>query len=145
VIYITSRVKYIVQCAFYCSPLHFISLIYPLLEATEIEKAKVFIIVEIIEYVPNSVVIRTIIRKTTGNVSAVSFDSGEVLTEKISPFDTFIQIIDGKAEILINDIPSLLETGQSIIIPAHTRNTIKANVRFKMLSTIIKSGFEELS
>jgi quercetin dioxygenase-like cupin family protein len=113
--------------------------------AAEIEKAKVFIIVEIIEYIPNSVVIRTIIRKTTGNVSAVSFDSGEVLTEKISPFDTFIQIIDGKAEILINDIPSMLETGESIIIPAHARNTIKANVRFKMLSTIIKSGYEDLS
>ena len=115
------------------------------MDTTEIEKAKIFIIVEIIEYVPNSVVIRTIIRKTTGNVSAVSFDSGEVLTEKISPFDTFIQIIDGKAEILINDIPSLLETGESIIIPAHARNTIKANVRFKMLSTIIKNGYEELA
>jgi len=115
------------------------------LETSEIEKAKTFIIVEIIEYIPNSVVIRTIIRKTTGNVSAVSFDSGEVLTEKISPFDTFIQIIDGKAEIVIDDRSSLLNTGESIIIPAHTRNTIKANVRFKMLSTIIKSGYEEVS
>ena len=117
----------------------------PAVETSEIEKAKTFIIVEIIEYIPNSVVIRTIIRKTTGNVSAVSFDSGEILTEKISPFDTFIQIIDGKAEIVIDDRSSLLNTGESIIIPAHARNTIKANVRFKMLSTIIKSGYEEVS
>jgi hypothetical protein len=36
----------------------------------------------------------------------------------------------------------LLDTGQSIIIPAHTRNIIKANERFKMISTIIKSGYE---
>ncbi|MDZ7776149.1 MAG: hypothetical protein U5L09_11390 [Bacteroidales bacterium] len=41
---------------------------------TELEKAKILIIVEIIEYVSNSVVIKTIIKKTTGNVSAVSFD-----------------------------------------------------------------------
>lgn len=115
------------------------------MENQEIEKGTTFIIVEIIEYVPNSVVIRTIIRKTTGNVSAVSFDSGESLTEKISPFDTFIQIIDGKAEIVIDGRSSMLETGQSMIIPAHARNTIKANVRFKMLSTIIKSGYEEMS
>jgi quercetin dioxygenase-like cupin family protein len=114
-------------------------------ENQEIEKGKTFIIVEIIEYVPNAVVIRTIIRKTTGNVSAVSFDSGESLTEKISPFDTFIQIIDGKAEIVIDGNSSMLDTGQSMIIPAHARNTIKANVRFKMLSTIIKSGYEEMS
>jgi len=107
-----------------------------------IEKSKVFIIVEIIEYVPNAVVIKTIIKKTTGNVTAVSFDSGEILTEKISPFDTFIQIIEGKAEILINDKSETLSTGESIIIPAHSRNSIKANERFKMISTIIKSGYE---
>jgi quercetin dioxygenase-like cupin family protein len=114
------------------------------MENSEFEKSKAFIIVEIIEYIPNSVVIKTIIKKTTGNVSAVSFDSGEILTEKISPFDTFIQIIDGKAEIVIDKISYLLETGESIIIPAHSRNIIKANVRFKMLSTIIKSGYEDL-
>lgn len=115
------------------------------MENTELEKAKIFIIVEIIEYIPNSVVIKTIIKKTTGNVSAVSFDSGETLTEKISPFDTFIQVIDGKAVIVIDDVSNLLDTGESIIIPAHSRNTIKANVRFKMISTIIKSGYDEVS
>lgn len=111
----------------------------------EHEKAKSFIIVEIIEYVPNSVVIKTIIKKTTGNVTVSSFDIGEALTEKTSPFDTFIQVIDGKAEIVINGISNLLNTGDSIIIPAHSRNIIKANVRFKIISTIIKSGYEEVN
>lgn len=111
----------------------------------EFDKSKAFIIVEIIEYVPNSAVIKTIIKKTTGNVSAVSVDTGEALGIKTSPFDTFIQIIDGKAEILIDDISNQLETGQSIIIPAHSSNTIKANERFKMISTVIKSGYEEFS
>jgi quercetin dioxygenase-like cupin family protein len=111
-------------------------------EGGEVEKAKAFIIVEIIEYVPNSVVIKTIIKKTTGNISAVSFDTGEAMTEKISPFDTFVQIIDGKAEIVIDGASNVLETGQSIIIPAHTSNVVKANERFKMISTIIKSGYE---
>ena len=115
------------------------------MEDSEIEKCKAFILLEILEYVPNAVLIKTIVKKTTGNVSAVSFDSGEALTEKISPFDTFIQIIEGKAEILINGVSNMLNTGQSIIIPAHARNTIKANERFKMISTIIKSGYDELS
>jgi len=109
---------------------------------TEVEKAKAFIIVEKIEYVPNSVVIKTIIKKTSGNVSAISCDSGEALAEKIIPFDTFVQIIDGKAEMIIDGISNLLETGESIIIPAHTSNSIKANERFKMISTILKSGYE---
>lgn len=114
------------------------------MDYTEQEKGKTFIVVEIIEYVPNSVVIKTIIKKTTGNVTVSSFDSGEALTEKTSPFDTFIQVIDGKAEIVINEQSHLLETGQAIIVPAHSRNIIKANVRFKILSTVIKSGYEEV-
>src|ERR1051326_7040252 len=113
----------------------------PVLKNFEVKKSLCFIIVKLIEYAPNSVVIKTILRKTTGNVSAVSFDIGETLAEKTSPFDTFIQIIDGKAEILIDNKSHSLETGQAIIVPAHARNTIKANERFKMLSTIIKSGY----
>jgi quercetin dioxygenase-like cupin family protein len=108
----------------------------------EVEKSKGFIIVEIIEYVPNSIVIKTIIKKTTGNVSAVSVDAGEALAEKVIPFDTFVQIIDGKAEIVIDGVSNLLTTGQSIIVPAHLSNSVKANERFKMISTIIKSGYE---
>ncbi|MDZ7694279.1 MAG: cupin domain-containing protein [Balneolaceae bacterium] len=115
------------------------------MEPLELEKSKAMIIVEIIEYVPDSVVIKTIIEKSTGNINAVSFDSGEKLEEKISPFDTFIQIIDGKAEIIIEGKSNLLETGQSIIIPAHARNSFKANDRFKMISTVIKSGYEEIT
>jgi quercetin dioxygenase-like cupin family protein len=108
----------------------------------EIEKAKAHIIDEIIEYVPNSVVIKSIIKKTTGNISAVSFDTGEALTKRIIPFDTFVQIIDGRAEIEIDGISNLLATGQSIIIPAHSSNIFRAKERFKMISTIIKSGYE---
>lgn len=109
---------------------------------TELEKSISHIIVEIIEYVPNSVVIKTIIKKSTGNISVMSFDSGEGLTEKTSPFDTFAQIIEGKAEIVIDKKSHLLESGQGIIIPAHTSNLIQPNGRFKMILTIIKSGYE---
>ena len=110
----------------------------------EVEKSKMHIMIEIIEYVPNSVVTKTIIRKTTGNVSVVAIDTGENLAEKISPFDTFVQIIDGDAEIVIDEKLHILKTGEAIIIPAHTSHSVKANDRFKMVSTVIKSGYEEI-
>jgi len=108
-----------------------------------IESSKTHILIEIIEYVPSSVVSKTIIRKTTGNISVVAIDTGEALAEKISPFDTFIQVIEGKAEIVINEESNNLQTGQAIIIPAHASNIIRANERFKMISTVIKSGYED--
>jgi len=112
---------------------------------TEFSNSEAFEVVDVIEYIPHSVVIKSIIKRITGNISAVSFDSGEILCGKISAFETFIQIIDGKAEVVIDEKSFLLETGQSIIIPAHSRNTIKANEKFKMISTHIKSGYEELN
>ena len=72
----------------------------------------------------------------------MSFDSGEGLTENTSPFDTYAQIIEGKAEVVIAGKSIMLETGQSIIIPAHKPTIVKANERFKMITTVIKSGYE---
>jgi quercetin dioxygenase-like cupin family protein len=112
------------------------------LQENELEKSTAHIIVEIIEYMENAVVTKTIIKKSTGNISVMSFDSGEGLTEKTSPFDTFAQIIDGEAEIVIDKVTTVLQSGQGIIIPAHVSNFIKPNGRFKMILTIIKSGYE---
>jgi quercetin dioxygenase-like cupin family protein len=111
-------------------------------DINQLEKAKSHILVEIIEYITDSVVTKTIIKKSTGNISIMSFDSGEGLTEKTSPFDTFAQIIEGKAEIVIDKVSNHLASGQGIVIPAHAPNFIKANGRFKMILTIIKSGYE---
>jgi len=112
------------------------------MKAPDIEIGTAHIIVEIIEYIPNSVVSKTIINKSTGNVSVMSFDSGEGLLEKTSPFDTFAQVIDGKAEIVIEGVSHFLNTGQGMVIPAHRSNVINANERFKMILTVIKSGYE---
>ena len=105
----------------------------------EIEKEKSHIIVEIVQYIPNAVLSKTIIKKITGNITASSFDAGEELAEKTSPFDNYIQIIDGTAEVTIKDKTHKLTLGQGIIIPAHATHCFNANVKFKMISTDRKS------
>ena len=109
---------------------------------TEVEKSKAHITVEIIEYVPNSVVIKTILKKSTGSVTVMSVDSGEGLAEKTTAFDTYAQVIEGKADIVIAGVSNILYTGQSIVIPAHAPNFIRPNGQFKMILTVIKSGYE---
>ena len=110
---------------------------------TELAKSTPHIIVEILEYVPNSVLIRTIIKKTTGNITVTSVDAGEELAEKTCPFDTFIQIIDGAAHVTISDRKYSLRLGEGIIIPAHAAHCFNATEQFKMIATIIKSGYED--
>lgn len=111
-------------------------------DKTEVAKSIPHIIVELIEYVPNAVVSKTILKKTTGNVTVSSLDAGEELGEKTLAFDNYIQIIDGSAEVNINDKTYKLKLGEGITIPAHMKHCFNAAQQFKMLSTIIKSGYE---
>ncbi len=111
--------------------------------AHEIEKSKVHIIVEIIEYMPNAVVSKTIIKKTSGNVTITSFAADEELAEKKSPYDTYIQIIDGAAEVIINGKKYQLNVGDGIVVPVNAPYSINAYEKFKMISTIIKSAADE--
>lgn len=111
---------------------------------TEFEKSKAFIVADIIDYGANSILIRNILRKTTGNVTVVAFDAGEAITGKTSAFDTFILIIEGQASITVDDHQMLLGVGHAIIIPAHAVSAIRGIERFKMLSTVVKSGYEDI-
>ena len=65
------------------------------------------------------------------------------MAEKTSPFDNYIQIIDGSAEISIDGKTYKLKLGQGIIIPAHAKHSFNADKKFKMISTVIKSGYED--
>lgn len=108
----------------------------------EVEKGVGFITEDVIEYVSESVKVKSIINKITGNVNVMSFDTGEGIEKKTLAFDSLLQIIDGNAEIIINGNSIFLAAGQSIVIPAHSPNEVKANERFKMIHTVIKSGYE---
>ena len=112
--------------------------------ASEIEKSKVHCATDIAEYLPNAVVSRIIVCKITGNITTTSFDRGEELPEKSTPFDTYIQIIDGEAEVVIGEKTFQLNQGEAIVIPAHAQHRFNAAKRFKMITTVIKSGYEDL-
>ena len=113
------------------------------LTSQEVEKSKVHIIVEILEYMPNAVVSKTIIKKTSGNVTVASFAADEELAEKKSPYDTFIQIIDGAAEVIVNEKKYQIKAGDGMIVPANAPYCINAHEKFKMISTVVKSATDE--
>ena len=108
----------------------------------EFKKTKVFNINDLTHYAPQSVVMKDVMKKNTGNVSVISVDKGKQIIEELSRFDHLIHITEGKAEIIIGNQSYQLTSGQAIIIPANSKSTIIAHEKFKMISTIIKSGYE---
>ncbi|MGI5991257.1 MAG: cupin domain-containing protein [Methanosarcina sp.] len=102
-------------------------------------KARVFKAENLIEYQEGSVVSKEIIRKDTGTVTIFAFDKGEGLSEHTAPFDAMVQVIDGKVEITISGNRSILEKGDTIIMPANEPHALHALEKFKMILIMIRS------
>lgn len=112
-------------------------------EFPALPKSIPYIIVELLEYTPNANVVKTILKKSTGVISVMSFEMSEGLIGKYSSYETFAQIIEGNIEFIIEEKTCKLDTGQSIKIPALQQYTLKADSSFKMILTIIKDGNEK--
>jgi len=105
----------------------------------EFEKGMKFSFDKSIAYADKAVVSKHILKKQTGNISLFAFDKGEGLSEHTTPFDAMVLVVDGKAEIIIDGSSHLLESGDSIIMPADIPHALKAVEKFKMVLTMIKS------
>jgi quercetin dioxygenase-like cupin family protein len=92
---------------------------------------------DLIAYQEGSVVSRMIVYKKSGTITLFAFDSGEGLSEHTAPYDAIAQIIDGEAEISIEQASFLLKEGQMIIMPANKPHALHAQQRFKMMLTMI--------
>jgi quercetin dioxygenase-like cupin family protein len=108
--------------------------------STEFEKSKIFNYNESIEYSEGAIVSKTVLKKETGNISLFAFAKGEALSEHTAPFDAMIQVVDGKGEIIIGGKSFILESGQTIIMPANITHAVIAIEKFKMVLTMIKSN-----
>ena len=94
---------------------------------------------DLVSYQEGSVVSRTVLDKKTGTLTVFAFAAGEGLSEHTAPFDAFVQIIDGKAEITVDGVLHAVGSGQMIIMPANKPHALRAVQQFKMLLVMIRS------
>ncbi|SNB46814.1 cupin domain-containing protein [Geobacter sp. DSM 9736] len=100
---------------------------------------QVFTTSEMIAYQEGSVVSRTLIDKKIGTITVFAFDEGQGLSEHTAPFDAFVQIVDGEAEVVISGDEHVLKAGQMVIMPANQPHAVRARKRFKMLLVMIRA------
>lgn len=92
-----------------------------------------------INYQEGSVVSKEIVNKPTGTVTLFAFDKGQGLSEHTAPYDAFVVITEGMADIIISGIKHQTKTGEMLLIPANAPHALKAIKPFKMILTMIKS------
>ena len=95
-------------------------------------------IANIVDYQPDAVVSKTLIKKDKGTVTVFAFDKGQGLSDHTAPFDALVLIIDGKADIIIDGKSNITNVGELTIIPANVPHSLKAIENFKMMLVMIK-------
>ena len=96
------------------------------MDAKTLEKGIILNFPALVEYSDNGIISKRIIDKPAGNITLFSFDEGQKLSEHTAPFDALAQVIEGNAEILIDQKSYFLKTDESIIMPANIPHAVKA-------------------
>ena len=91
-----------------------------------------------VDYQEGSVVSRTLLNKNVGTLTLFAFDAGQSLSEHTAPFDAFVHVLDGEAEVIIGGAPKRVKAGEMVIMPANIPHAVKAPGRFKMFLAMIR-------
>ncbi len=95
---------------------------------------------DLLNYQQGAVVSKVLLKKKSGNITVFAFSKGEGLSEHIAPFDAFVHVIDGEAEVTVSGKPHMLNGGEAIIMPANEPHALKAVSDFRMLLVMLKDG-----
>jgi len=92
-----------------------------------------------IQYQDNSVVSKEIVNKPMGTVTLFAFDKGQGLSEHSAPYNAYVSVLEGEAEITVSGVKHEVKSGQMLHMPANAPHLLKAVKPFKMMLTMVKS------
>ena len=93
----------------------------------------------LVEYSEDSIVSKTILDKPAGTITLFAFDKGQKLSEHTTPYDAVVQVLDGRASLMIGGEEKAVVAGEVIIMPGNVPHSVAAREKFKMLLTMIRA------
>jgi len=92
----------------------------------------------LVAYQDGSIVSRTLAKTNGGTVTLFAFAAGQALSEHTAPFDALVQVLDGRAELVIGGEKVPARAGEIVLMPAHVPHALHAAERFKMLLVMVR-------
>ncbi len=87
---------------------------------------------------PGAIVSRTIAKTKGGTLTLFAFDAGQELSEHTAPFDAFVTVLDGEAELVIGGASVPAAKGETVLMPANVPHAVRARGPFKMLLSMLR-------
>lgn len=91
-----------------------------------------------VEYAAGSIVSKTILKEEKGTLTLFAFDEGQALSEHTAPFNAVVQVLDGRAILMIGGREIQASAGETVLMPANVPHALMAPQRFKMLLIMIR-------
>lgn len=88
-------------------------------------------------YQEGSVVSRELFRNDNSTMTIFAFSESQGLSEHKTPYEAFVILLDGEAEITVAGVKHLVKTGEILHIPSQKLHALKATKQFKMLLLMI--------
>ena len=105
----------------------------------KIEAARAHALAALVDYAEGSIVSRTLVDKEQGTLTLFAFDEGQSLSTHTAPFDAYVNVLDGRAELTVGDTKVTAEAGQIVLMPANVPHSVRAVGRFKMMLIMIRA------
>lgn len=102
-----------------------------------IPKEEVFQIGEQVTVTKGQVVSKTFIQNDAISMTAFAFDEGEEISTHESSGDALVTVLEGTGKLTVDGNVYLLQTGESLVMPAHKPHAVYGETAFKMLLTVV--------
>lgn len=91
------------------------------------------------QYLNGQIVSKTLSQNKEHSLTLFAFDKGEEISTHESSGDAMVIALDGKGEITIDGDKHILNSGETIIMPAKKPHSVYAKEQFKMLLIVMFS------
>ena len=102
-----------------------------------ISKSEVLTLKEEVAYQKGQVVSKTLAQNDALSVTLFAFDKDEEISTHESGGDAFVTCLDGVGRITIDGKDSILQEGESIVMPAGHPHAVFGEEQFKMLLVVV--------
>lgn len=96
-------------------------------------------IAELVEYQPDAIVSRILLKTPTGSVTVFAFAAGQSLSEHRVPHSVLVHALDGVVELTVDGVLHRLHPGEALLMAPNAAHTVHAPERFKMMLTMLRS------
>jgi quercetin dioxygenase-like cupin family protein len=96
-------------------------------------------IAELVEYQPDAIVSRVVLKTPVGSVTVFAFDAGQSLSEHRVPHSVLVHVLDGVVELTVDGVPHRLRPGEALLMAPNAAHTVHAPEPFKMMLTMLRA------